>query len=355
MAVWKIFKKLPKVVKNENLDDTSVATANVQNKAITEPKLADGAASTRVYASGSVNEPALASSSVSTRALQNESVTDAKLAPSIKNKAFFGLGNVDNTRDVDKPISTAVQAALDTLQGVLPSGTTADYLRGDKSFVKLTSSAVLAALQEHTGTVDSATIPGVYMYSTSTGIPSGAATIGTLYVGHVSEVARSQILVDSAGAAWSRTNIGASWTTWKSMTPQALPYFYGKMHDQTHSANSEERAQITAQHSRGITVAQGVLTIPRAGKVKILATSSGGWKSNAVGQGRQLRLQHNGTRVGEAVTDVPVVWGSGLGAFSLTVSTFLSVAAGDTIEVRLAHSTNSDIKASHTVEVVWVE
>lgn len=37
-------------------------------------------------------------------------------------KANIGLGNVDNTSDANKPISTAVQAALDTKQGTLTAG-----------------------------------------------------------------------------------------------------------------------------------------------------------------------------------------------------------------------------------------
>ena len=38
-------------------------------------------------------------------------------------KASVGLGNVDNTSDVNKPISTATQTALDSKQGTLVSGT----------------------------------------------------------------------------------------------------------------------------------------------------------------------------------------------------------------------------------------
>lgn len=38
-------------------------------------------------------------------------------------KVDIGLGNVDNTSDLDKPISTATQTALDTKQSILVSGT----------------------------------------------------------------------------------------------------------------------------------------------------------------------------------------------------------------------------------------
>ena len=45
-------------------------------------------------------------------------------------KADVGLGNVDNTSDVNKPVSTAVQSALDTKQDVLVSGTNVKTIEG---------------------------------------------------------------------------------------------------------------------------------------------------------------------------------------------------------------------------------
>ena len=45
-------------------------------------------------------------------------------------KTQVGLSNVDNTSDIDKPISTAVQTALDTKQAVLVSGTNIKTIEG---------------------------------------------------------------------------------------------------------------------------------------------------------------------------------------------------------------------------------
>lgn len=55
-------------------------------------------------------------------ALSNPAANDAlsyddtigKWKNSVVDKARVGLGNVDNTADVDKPVSTATQTALDT-------------------------------------------------------------------------------------------------------------------------------------------------------------------------------------------------------------------------------------------------
>lgn len=44
---------------------------------------------------------------------------EASLLKSLFTKESLGLGNVDNTSDMDKPISTAVQAAIDDLIGRL--------------------------------------------------------------------------------------------------------------------------------------------------------------------------------------------------------------------------------------------
>lgn len=57
-------------------------------------------------------------------------------------KADVGLSNVDNTSDTDKPISTATQTALNGKENSITPGTTAQYWRGDKTFQTLNKAAV---------------------------------------------------------------------------------------------------------------------------------------------------------------------------------------------------------------------
>lgn len=57
-------------------------------------------------------------------------------------KAAVGLANVDNTSDLNKPISTATQTALDGKEATITAGTTAQYYRGDKSWQTLNKAAV---------------------------------------------------------------------------------------------------------------------------------------------------------------------------------------------------------------------
>lgn len=57
-------------------------------------------------------------------------------------KSNVGLSNVDNTSDASKPISTATQTALDAKEPTIPTGTTSQYIRGDKSLATLDKTAV---------------------------------------------------------------------------------------------------------------------------------------------------------------------------------------------------------------------
>ena len=57
-------------------------------------------------------------------------------------KAQVGLGNVDNTSDLNKPISTATQIALNGKENTIAAGTITQYWRGDKSWQTLDKSAV---------------------------------------------------------------------------------------------------------------------------------------------------------------------------------------------------------------------
>jgi hypothetical protein len=65
-------------------------------------------------------------------------------------KIAVGLANVDNTSDVNKPVSTATQTALNGKENTITAGTTAQYYRGDKSFQTLDKTAVGLANVDNT-------------------------------------------------------------------------------------------------------------------------------------------------------------------------------------------------------------
>ena len=62
-------------------------------------------------------------------------------------KGDGGLSNVDNTSDLDKPISTATATALAGKQASLGTGTTSQYLRGDLTWQTISTSAPMAQIK----------------------------------------------------------------------------------------------------------------------------------------------------------------------------------------------------------------
>jgi hypothetical protein len=72
--------------------------------------------------------------------LPNQSGTIALTSDITKNAV--GLGNVDNTSDVNKPVSTATQTALNAKENTITAGTTSQYYRGDKTFQTLDKTSV---------------------------------------------------------------------------------------------------------------------------------------------------------------------------------------------------------------------
>jgi len=69
-------------------------------------------------------------------------------------KAQVGLGNADNTSDADKPISTATQTALNAKEPTITAGTTSQYYRGDKTFQTLDKAAVGLSNVDNTSDVN---------------------------------------------------------------------------------------------------------------------------------------------------------------------------------------------------------
>ena len=83
----------------------------IANNAITSIKLADLSVTTIKLSDQSITTVKIADGSVTTAKLQDAAVTDSKIASGISaNKV--GLGNVNNTADLNKPVSTATQNLL---------------------------------------------------------------------------------------------------------------------------------------------------------------------------------------------------------------------------------------------------
>jgi hypothetical protein len=132
-------------------------------------------------------------------------------------KTSVGLGNVDNTSDLNKPISTATQTALNSKEASITAGTTAQYWRGDKSWQTLNSTSV--GLGNVNNTADTAkTIAGDVSGTL------GASTVDKIKGVAISATAPStgQVLTYT-GSTWSPATPsgGGSSLVWDSVTVSA--------------------------------------------------------------------------------------------------------------------------------------
>jgi hypothetical protein len=111
----------------------------------------------------------LAASPASTLANWKEFLSPVAPVTSVNDKtgvivlsaADVGLGNVTNTSDMDKPVSTAMQTALSGKEPTIAAGTSSQYWRGDKTWQTFPA---IPTISDSTGT------------STTAGISQKAAT-----------------------------------------------------------------------------------------------------------------------------------------------------------------------------------
>lgn len=115
----------------QTLDKAAVGLANVDNTSD-----ANKPVSTAQAASIATKEPAIANPGDTTKYWRGDKTFQ------ILNKAAVGLANVDNTSDVNKPVSTAQAASIATKEPTISAGTAAQYYRGDKTWQTLNKAAV---------------------------------------------------------------------------------------------------------------------------------------------------------------------------------------------------------------------
>lgn len=90
-------------------------------------------------------------------------------------KAEVGLDNVDNTSDLNKPISTATQTALNNKENTIPAGLATDYVAGDKTIKPLNTNNVSESIDKRFVTDSQRTV----LQNTS-GVNSGDETTATI-------------------------------------------------------------------------------------------------------------------------------------------------------------------------------
>lgn len=81
-------------------------------------------------------------------------------------KDAVGLGNVDNTSDVNKPISSATQNALNAKQDTITTGTTLEYFKGDLSLGTFPTN--VSTFTNDAGYITSTSLTGYVPYTGAT-------------------------------------------------------------------------------------------------------------------------------------------------------------------------------------------
>jgi len=160
-------------VTTAKVTDGNITTAKLADAAVTTPKLVDGAVTTTKVTDGNITTAKLADAAVTTPKLADAAVTDVKVVTVSGTKVTgnisgnaanvtgtvavanggtgattaavartnLGLGNVDNTSDLNKPISTATQSTLDLKESLSNKSTsttlgTSDALYPTQNAVK---------------------------------------------------------------------------------------------------------------------------------------------------------------------------------------------------------------------------
>lgn len=243
----------------------------------------------------------LKNATVGATQLKPQSVTSAALAPNVLNKSTFGLENVDNTSDANKPISTAVQAALNAKQ---PAGS---YVTASALNDGLAAKADVTALNSGLSTKadTSALTSGLSTKADTTALTSGLNTkINTSLIGSSNGVASlgsdSKLPEAQLPTRLSTTELGNTINT-------AGDARYSRLRDHEVSARefgvsgdgSDETAKmqafldyITANGSHGVIQCREVnISQP------LVVSNARGWTLRGMGRWRGTNIIQNGNNM----------------------------------------------------------
>lgn len=139
------------------------------------------------------------------------------------NKAAVGLGNVDNTSDADKPVSTAQQSALNLKQDVLVSGTDIKTINGNS--ILGSGNMVISGGGGGAGDVvgpASAVDSNIAVFDTTTGklIKDGGSTVASLGVSAQVQTTSSKatpVNADKIPLLDSANSYNLKWLTWQNL------------------------------------------------------------------------------------------------------------------------------------------
>lgn len=120
-------------------------------------------------------------------------------------KGLVGLAAVDNTSDINKPVSTAQGLLIATKEATIAAGTVGQYWRGDKSWRTLDKTAVGLANVDNTSDVNkpisTATAAALALKANDSDVDALVAVVD-------GKLQKNQNLADLTSAATARGNLG---------------------------------------------------------------------------------------------------------------------------------------------------
>lgn len=246
-------------------------------------------------------------------------------------KSSIGLSNANNTSDAGKPVSTAQQAALDLKQAAIAAGETFQYYRGDKTWQTLNGASVglanvnntsdldkpistdqQAALDQKLDSSNALTLTGPQTVS-GTKTFSAAPKLGSTTVGYV----------------WTCTNVDGS-GEWQLLTdlqttvdynnitnlPTTFPPTIGTTADTAAAGNhTHTKASVglgnvdnTSDLSKPISTAQSGALSLKVGTDRTLSTSSSFTGGGALGSNLTLAIANGGIDKAHLANEAKEEW-----------------------------------------------
>jgi len=246
---------------------SSVTSSEIATDAVTEAKIADGAVTSAKIATGTiVNEDINAAADIATSKIAGLDTALGLKAPLASptftgtvsgiSSTMVGLGNVNNTTDADKPVSTATQTALD-LKANLASPTFTGTVNGiTKSMVGLGSvdNTTDASKPISTATQTALDLKAPLASPTFTGTVSGV-TKSHVGLGAVDNTADSAKPISTAAQAALDLKL-ASATAASTYAPIASPTFTGTVAGITSTMVGLGNVDNTADTAKPVSTAQ---------------------------------------------------------------------------------------------------
>lgn len=171
----------------------------------------------------------------------------------IVDKSTVGLANVDNTADANKPVSAAQQTALNAKENSIAAGTTAQFWRGDKTWTAIDKTTVGLGNVDNTSDLNKPVST-----ATQTALNAKAPLASPTFTGTVGGVTKSMVglaNVDNTSDT-SKPISTATQTALDAKAPIASPTFTGTVGGVTKAMVGLSNVDNTADTAKPVSTAQ---------------------------------------------------------------------------------------------------